>query len=170
MGKLDIKTGQRFGRLSIVKEVEPYVTPKGQSFRKFECKCDCGNIKNVVLSDLRKGNTSSCGCIHKEIFSNVITKHGLRYHPLYETWKGMKQRCSNPNHQDYIDYGGRGITVCNRWRNSFSNFLEDMGEKPSPEYSIERRNNNEGYDPENCYWATKSEQMKNRRPYKINKV
>jgi hypothetical protein len=167
MRRLEIKTGQRFGRLTIIEEVERYRCPNGEVKRQFKCKCDCGESVITILNDLRTSKTISCGCYGKEKRSESLTKHGLSHHSLIRTWANMIQRCQNPTNKDYHHYGGRGITVCDRWRHSFPNFLNDMGEKPSPEYSIDRRNNNEGYNPENCYWATKSQQIKNRRPNKI---
>lgn len=89
--------------------------------------------------------------------------HGLSKHPLYRMWHAMKNRCYNPNVDRYKNYGARGITVCDRWKHDFSIFLDDMGEKPSPSHSIDRRNNNLGYSPDNCYWATPSQQQSNTR-------
>jgi hypothetical protein len=92
-------------------------------------------------------------------------KHGLRNHPLYSTWKSMKARCYNQRSTNYERYGARGVTVCDEWRNDFAAFLRDMGEKPSPKHSLERKNNAGPYSPDNCCWATASEQVKNRRAY-----
>jgi len=155
--RLEIKQGERFGRLTVIKEVEGYMSPGGQTKRKFLFKCDCGNEKEILLADVRGGNSKSCGCVERNF------KHGLRKHYLYDTWNGMKQRCLNTNHKGYDDYGGRGIKVCDRWLNSFPNFLEDMGEKPGPEYSIDRIDNDGNYEPDNCRWATPSQQVLNQR-------
>jgi hypothetical protein len=164
--KIEVKIGDKYGRLTIFQEVEKYILPSGKSIRQFRCSCVCGNEKNILLTNLRKGYTTSCGCFNKENMKNLakdtLTKHGKVCHTLYATWVEMKQRCSNPNNKNYKDYGGRGIKVCDRWINSFPNFLEDMGERPN-KHSIDRINNDGNYEPSNCRWATDEQQKNNRR-------
>ena len=167
--KIEVKTGDRYGRLTIISEDEPYINSTGLSYRKFICLCDCGSKLNVVLNHLRTGHTKSCGCFIENLFNVKNYKHGFTNHPLFQTWRDMVRRCYNQNRPDYINYGGRGIIVCERWLGEigFINFVNDMGPKPSSEYSIDRIDVNGNYEPSNCRWATWSEQMKNRRKYTI---
>lgn len=156
-------TGKRFGHLLVVRRLpkqpnRPY---------RWRCKCDCGKTVSVRGDVLRYGFTKSCGCLR---VSNGIKrgrdsfKHGDSFTSEYSTWANMKDRCLNPNCQSFKNYGGRGITVCNRWL-QYENFLADMGRKPSPAHSLDRINNDRGYSPSNCRWATQKEQTNNRRQF-----
>ena len=114
-----IEKGMRFGRLAIIEEVAPYRSPGGQTHRKVSAKCDCGNVTEAMLCQLTTGKTRSCGCLVKETMSKNMTKHGHSTHPIYRVWDAMKQRCYNPNDNSFVNYGGRGIGICEGWRNDF---------------------------------------------------
>jgi hypothetical protein len=128
----------------------------------FTCKCECGNNSNVRGTLLNRGKTIQCqDCANKSLHANNKT-HGMFGTSTYHVWIGMKERCCNPQNCNYHNYGLRGITVCKKWKASFQEFLKDMGVKPYG-LSLERINNNKGYSPANCKWATTKEQSYNRR-------
>ncbi len=154
-------TNKRFGRLLVINIA--YIKNRTVYW---ECLCDCGNTKNVRGADLRNGAIKSCTCLHKEIVSKNFTKHGMSNTKAYVVWSGMKDRCYNKNHNDYKHYGGRGITVCEKWLESFSNFYKDMGSVP-PHHVIDRIDYNKGYFPENCRWVTIKESHQNTRRNKF---
>ena len=147
-------TGQPFGRLTVIKYGGRHPTLGGSVWI---CECTCGNVRPYRASALKDHHTRSCGCMP----CNKI--HGLSKTPEYKVWHGIIQRCYNPKSPNYKYYGARGITVCDEWRNSVETFYADMGPRTSPAHSIERRVNDLGYSPENCYWATLKEQNRNRR-------
>src|SRR5215831_1055163 len=153
-------TGQRFGRLVAVEYVGQRPCSGGRSTQAYwRCACDCGGSMVTAGTYLRTGKTVSCGCKNLERLRARRT-HGNT--PEYRCWHAMVGRCTRPSHPNWRYYGGRGITVCERWL-SFDNFLTDMGKRPSMAHSIDRADNNRGYEPGNCQWATKAEQMTNRR-------
>ena len=155
MRAIKVSTGDRFGRLCIVAEVE-----KAGTHRRFKCTCDCGKTITAHLSALRVKLTTSCGCWRKE----RATIHGLQNTAEYRSWKHMIARCTDPKGKSWKNYGGRGITVCERWRKSFKAFLAHVGKRPTPQHSIDRYPNNDGnYEPGNVRWATMSEQHLNSR-------
>lgn len=150
-------SGQTFGRLTALEEF-----PANKYGRRYwTCLCSCGNRVAVAAGHLKSGNTKSCGCIVRQ--GNKRT-HNLFHTPEWNVWHGMRQRCFNPAHESYKHYGGRGITVCDRWDNSMAAFAEDIGPRPSMQHSLDRINNDGNYEPGNCRWATKSEQRRNQRP------
>lgn len=129
------------------------------------CRCECGTERLLETAQLRRGRTKSCGCRVPELSRAKATKHGRARSSEYNSWRAMKDRCSNPHNEKYEFYGGRGITYCERW-NDFNNFLEDMGDKPTPQHTIDRIDVEGNYEPGNCRWATWSEQAVNKRPKK----
>lgn len=150
--------GQVFGRLTVLSY---HHTSKRKTY--FLCQCACDNQTVVARSNIKSGHTRSCGCLQ----TLTPTKHGhtpgKQRSPEYSAWTAMISRCCNPKNTHFQAYGGRGIAVCERWRNSFTDFLADMGPKRDPSLTLEREDNEKGYEPSNVKWATRADQMRNTR-------
>lgn len=155
--------GSIFGRLTVPEDV-------AYAHDYVRCRCECGVEVRIKAASVRTGRTRSCGCLHREL----MTKHGLSGHPLYQIWKGILARCVNPNGQSYEGYGARGVTICGRWRDDVAAFIADVEREigPRPEgkgksgralYELDRTDNDGSYEPGNIRWSTRSVQMQNRR-------
>lgn len=151
-------TGQRFGKWLILSYSHEKRNPSRSIHHYWNCVCECGVARTVAQGTLINGTSKSCGgCGSK---SEGRKGHGMSGTPEYYVWAHMVQRCTNPNNQLWERYGGRGILVCDQWL-KFEGFIADMGKRPKGKYSIERRDNDKGYSPENCYWGTDAEQSRN---------
>lgn len=152
-------TGQVFCRLTVLRATR---SADGSGIL-WICKCECGRETSASARCLNSGNTRSCGCLRRDGLIARRRTHGLsRKAPEYVVWKGIRARCNNPKHQNYKQYGGRGIKMCERW-DDYSNFIFDMGPRPTPKHTIERKDNDSGYCPENCKWETRKVQARNTR-------
>lgn len=159
-----MEIGYKIGRLTIINQVDDYVSNSGKRIKRFLCECDCGNKKIFLKSNLNK-DTKSCGCLRIEKMSQRTRKHleAPDKTPEYRAWACMKKRCYNPRNASYKHYGGRGIIVCDEWKNSYQNFLDYMGRKPNPTWSIDRIDPNGNYEIGNVRWASPELQNKNKR-------
>lgn len=160
--------GERYGKLTIIKEAEPVRTPRWK-IRHYLCLCDCGTVRPIRMDTLRRGDSKSCGCIlrdRNQSAKNGATDEDGKITPTYTTWASMKARCLDPKNKRFSAYGAKGVTVCERWMD-YANFLADMGQKPGPDYSIDRIDPYGNYAPENCQWIPMEV---NRRKHRFHTV
>lgn len=155
--KIIISTNDRFGKLVILNEI--FIAGNERSF---ECKCDCGNTVEVSLKSLRNSGTKSCGCLQKAHASNVNRKHGLYKTRLHGIWKNMRQRCYNPKASKYDSYGGKGVIICEEWKNNFEPFYSwSLSNGYADDLTIDRKEVSGNYEPDNCRWITRKAQNYN---------
>lgn len=171
--KVENLIGKTFSFLTVIGEGSgnARTSSRGEKVFKFivpswKAKCKCGNLVDVDHYKIKSGHSKSCGCYKIKLCGDKFRTHGLSGTKEHRTWKSMIGRCHRPSHKRYRDWGGRGIKVCDSWKNSFENFLKDMGKCPEKNYSIDRINNDGNYEPGNCRWATPKEQSNNRRKRK----
>ena len=161
MGKIKDISGQKFGRLTVLYRLHNYHDKHNSHWL---CVCECGNLAEVSLPNLRSGTTKSCGCLNVEKCKVTHTKHGKCNSRLNKIYSDIKRRCNNTNRKAYDDYGGRGIVVCNEWRNDFMSFYDwSMANGYDDTLTIDRIDNDKGYSPDNCRWVNMKQQNRNKR-------
>ena len=161
------RIGRRFGRLVVKRRDD---SAGGRDNKHYVCLCDCGKQVTAAWSNLARGDKKSCGCLAAERVQAHKNNPSVRHHELFQTWRTMIRRCHSPTYAKYPAYGAKGISVCDAWRKSFQQFLQDVGDRPSPEYSLDRIDNAGNYEPSNVRWATSLEQQTNRAqraPYMV---
>lgn len=163
MSKIKDLTGKKFGRLKVIK----YNGSNKNGRALWLCQCDCGNTKTIIGNSLLSGLTISCGCYNKECSKEIHSKHKQSYSKLYKVWQGMKTRCYNGKFIYYKNYGGRGISICDKWKYNFLTFYKWAINNGYQEgLTIDRTNNDGNYEPNNCRWVTRAEQNRNQRKTK----
>lgn len=156
------RSGARYGRLLVLRR-DLTRGPASKGARVYwMCRCDCGAEVSRTGHELAAGDTTSCGCAHREMVGGINRSHGLTRSPTYRSWQAAKDRCCNPHNVKYPTYGAVGVTMCAEWRNSFQAFLDHMGIRP-PRMTLDRIDNDRGYEPGNCRWATAKQQAQNKR-------
>lgn len=156
-----MQVGEKFGMLTVI-EVLPYKRHARGSVAVRRFRCDCGNERITAVSPVRRGKIASCGCNRANAVRESQKTHGMFYTPEYKLWSNIIDRCDNPNNPSFHRYGGRGIKLCPEWRNSFEAFFAAIGKKPELAHSLDRANNDKGYEPGNVRWSTFKEQNRNR--------
>src|ERR1035437_2489216 len=158
---------RRFGRLTVTRDAKKITRPDGYTILCVEVRCDCGKKKTVRAFRLRHG-LKSCGCLRSEMVTAKNTTHGEATRAgksaEYQAWEDMRKRCTNPNFKDFENWGGRGITVCDRWIDSYENFIADVGRRPTKRHTLDRKENEGNSEPTNCRGATRKQQANNQRP------